>query len=115
MNPLFLITLFFCLIATAQAEQIIIGIGQQATENQNLNRPQRGMSQAQVMQYFGAPTTKQPATGKPPIEIWNYPDFSVYFEGSTVIHSVLHPHRSNSINNSLNDNEAKPHDQHQSP
>ena len=94
MKMLFLIALIFSVAAVCQAQQIVIGVGQQGVENQNINRPQRGMSQTQVIQYFGEPKTKQPATGKPPIETWIYPEFSVYFEGNTVIHSVLHHSKS---------------------
>ena len=56
--------------------------------------PTRGMSMAQVEKRFGAPREKLPTRGggskyQPPINRWVYPGYVVYFERSTVIHSVL--------------------------
>ena len=56
--------------------------------------PTRGMSMAQVEKRFGAPSEKLPTRGggsryQPPINRWVYPGYVVYFERSTVIHSVL--------------------------
>jgi hypothetical protein len=47
------------------------------------------MNMNQVAQKFGAPVTKIPAVGKPPISRWEYPGFVVYFEREFVIHSVV--------------------------
>ena len=47
------------------------------------------MTMDQVATKFGAPTTKVPAVGKPPISRWEYPGFVVYFEAEHVIHSVV--------------------------
>jgi hypothetical protein len=43
----------------------------------------------QVASKFGAPVTKIPAVGNPPISRWEYPGFVVYFEHEHVIHSVV--------------------------
>jgi len=51
--------------------------------------PTRGMTMNQVQTKFGAPVTKIPAVGKPPISRWEYPGFIVYFEADHVIHSVV--------------------------
>jgi len=51
--------------------------------------PSRGMSMTDVAAKFGAPATKVPAVGKPPIERWEYPGFVVYFEYQHVIHTVV--------------------------
>ena len=50
-----------------------------------LARVERGGVEAQ----FGPPTMRQAAIGDPPIERWDYPGFSVYFEYQYVIHSVV--------------------------
>ncbi len=50
--------------------------------------PSRGMSMTAVASHFGAPTSKVPAVGNPPISRWQYPGFIVYFEHDHVIHSV---------------------------
>ena len=77
--------------ATVHSETIKIGLSEQAEENKNINRPKVGMSMPEVKSYFGNPTTVSGPTGKPPIYQWKYADFTVYFEGEYVIHSVLHP------------------------
>ena len=51
--------------------------------------PARGMTMTQVASKFGAPVTKVPAVGNPPISRWDYPGFVVYFERDHVIHSVV--------------------------
>ena len=51
--------------------------------------PGRGMTMTQVSAKFGAPVSKVPAVGKPPISRWEYPGFVVYFEHDHVIHSVI--------------------------
>jgi len=54
-------------------------------------RPTRGMSMKAVINYYGEPASKSAAVGEPPITRWTYPYFVVFFEQSTVIHSVV-PH-----------------------
>jgi hypothetical protein len=66
--------------------------GSYASEGANL--PGRGMSMAQVEQRFGAPAEKlSPAGGDTPrhptINRWRYNGYTVYFERSRVIHSVV--------------------------
>ncbi len=80
----------FMLIATPTvAETIHIPVGQQAPERRDLPRPVRGMSATQVLEEFGLPQSKTDAVGDPPISSWRYPQYTVYFESDTVIHSVL--------------------------
>ncbi len=50
--------------------------------------PVRGMSMNEVIQQSGEPQSRKDAVGNPPITRWIYQDYSVYFEGNTVIHSV---------------------------
>lgn len=52
------------------------------------SRPARGMSMERVEATFGAPATRVPAVGEPPITRWEYPGFTVYFEHQLVIHTV---------------------------
>ena len=79
-----------CLSLLCNAEIIHIPIGQQAPENKNLPRPVRGMNQDSVLAAYGEPSSISAAVGEPPISKWIYEDFTVYFESSVVIHSVLH-------------------------
>lgn len=53
-------------------------------------RPERGMSAEQVESRFGPPVKKIPPVGDPPIARWEYPGYTVYFEGRYVLHAVDH-------------------------
>lgn len=72
----------------AGAETISVDNGI-AVKESDVATPTRGMSMDQVASKFGAPATKVPAVGKPPISRWEYPGFIVYFEHTHVIHSVV--------------------------
>jgi len=60
-----------------------------AVKESDMPTPTRGMTMSEVASQFGAPVTKIPAVGKPPIARWEYPGFVVYFEHEHVIHSVI--------------------------
>ena len=72
----------------AGAETIAVDSGI-AVKESDVVTPTRGMTMDQVATKFGAPATKVPAVGKPPISRWEYPGFVVYFETDRVIHSVV--------------------------
>jgi hypothetical protein len=72
----------------AAAETVVVG-GRLTVEPSTIARPTRGMHMAQVEKRFGAPMTRHPAVGRPPITRWDYPEYSVFFEGHTVIHTVV--------------------------
>lgn len=72
----------------AAAEVIAVDSGI-AVKQSDVPTPTRGMSMDQVAGKFGAPATKTPAVGQPPISRWEYPGFIVYFEHEHVIHSVV--------------------------
>lgn len=50
--------------------------------------PLRGMDMSKVLNELGEPIQRSPAIGKPPITRWVYPDRTVFFEYSHVIHVV---------------------------
>lgn len=52
--------------------------------------PKRGVDMARVEQKWGSPQSRMAAVGDPPISRWIYGNFTVYFEHSLVIHSVVH-------------------------
>jgi len=72
----------------SQAETIAVDNGI-AVKDSDVATPTRGMTMDQVESKFGAPVTKVPAVGKPPISRWEYQGFVVYFEVNHVIHSVV--------------------------
>ncbi len=51
--------------------------------------PPRGMTMTRVEEHFGEPTTKQVPIGEPPITVWQYSNYTVYFEHQHVIHTVV--------------------------
>lgn len=53
------------------------------------SRPARGMTMEKVEAAFGAPASRLPAVGQPPITRWEYPGFVVYFEHRVVLHTVV--------------------------
>lgn len=48
----------------------------------------RGMTMEQVERNLGAPVSKLPAVGQPPITRWVYAEHTVYFEHNLVLTSV---------------------------
>lgn len=71
---------------TAIAQQMRIPAGSQKVAS--LETPLKGMSMQDVSDRFGQPEDVSEAVGEPPITIWHYGKFSVYFEKDTVLHSV---------------------------
>lgn len=83
-----LIALCLALPGLAAAEQIKIPVGQQGNLSA-VSTPTLGMSKAMVEKAYGAPQQQFSAVGEPPISRWVYPEFTVYFEYNTVVHSVV--------------------------
>jgi len=77
-----------CGLPPVRAETIAVENGI-AVKESDIATPGRGMTMEQVSTKFGAPVSKTPAVGKPPISRWEYPGFVVYFENDHVIHSVV--------------------------
>jgi outer membrane protein assembly factor BamE (lipoprotein component of BamABCDE complex) len=76
------------LTGIVKAETIAVDNGI-AVKESDIATPARGMTMDQVVAKFGAPVTKVPAVGTPPISRWEYQGFIVYFEADHVIHSVV--------------------------
>jgi hypothetical protein len=75
-------------VSSAGAETVVTENGI-AVKQSDVATPARGMSMDEVAARFGAPVTKVPAVGRPPIARWEYPGFVVYFENTHVIHTVV--------------------------
>ena len=52
------------------------------------NLPRNGIDKIAVEKRFGSPLRKDSAVGDPPISVWYYDDFKVFFEYQLVLHSV---------------------------
>ena len=77
-----------CAPEPVRAETIAVENGI-AVKQSDVVTPARGMTMDQVATQFGAPISKTPAVGNPPISRWEYPGFVVYFERDHVIHRVV--------------------------
>jgi len=73
---------------TAHAEMVATDSGI-AVKESAVTTPARGSTMDQVTAKFGAPVTKVPGVGNPPISRWEYPGFIVYFEFDHVVHTVI--------------------------
>lgn len=71
----------------AQVSEVVIPLSGQEIKKHMVG-PKRGTSMKQVEAKFGKAIKIHPAKGKPPITRWDYPEFSVYFESNSVIHTV---------------------------
>lgn len=81
--------LAFTLPMALSAEVIRIPVGAQNPQAAGIDRPALGMLKDRVISTYGEPRQRHPAVGTPPIERWDYDQFSVYFEYDHVVHSVL--------------------------
>ena len=68
---------------------LVVDDGKVAVAPANVPQPAPGSLMKTVEKQFGAPATRHPTVGKPPITRWDYPNFSVFFEGDRVIDSVV--------------------------
>jgi len=74
--------------SAALAETIVVNDQVQVRESQ-VDRPKRGSTMADVEKHFGAPATRHPTVGSPPITRWDYHGFAVVFENDRVIDAVV--------------------------
>jgi hypothetical protein len=88
-NALFTLLLaIFSAPLTLSADTLLID-GIEMSGDSDEPRPTRGMTMDEVSETFGVPAIKERPVGDPPIARWEYPGFVVYFEYSTVIHTVM--------------------------
>jgi len=73
------------------ADTVKVPLGQQRAAGEDV--PRLGMKKAQVENQYGNPERRKAPVGEPPISSWEYPDYVVYFEGDTVLHTVHKPER----------------------
>jgi hypothetical protein len=74
-----------------QAENLVIPLGNQGGETSQ-PMPEQGMLKPAVRQLLGNPVREQPPVGNPPISVWEYPEFKVFFEHDHVVHVVKKHH-----------------------
>ena len=90
-NVLFITGLLFLTTLTFSHADVLSIAEQDNISNSasGVLRPVNGLSMQQVEQRFGQAENESAAVGQPPITVWSYSDFKVYFEEQTVIHSVV--------------------------
>jgi hypothetical protein len=79
-----------CAIAGGAAAETTIVDGHVQLAPSSIACPGRGTTMRDVEAKFGQPERRYSAVGKPPITRWDYRSFSVFFEYSRVVHSVVH-------------------------
>ena len=82
------------LMAATAAHADTFDVRSSTARSSRADMPQRGMTMAQVERAYGAPVDRLPTAGgdaprHPPINRWRYKGYTVYFERSRVLHSVL--------------------------
>lgn len=75
-------------IMTKSAEELSLPPPTEIVETHSSSVPARGMSMQSVEAEFGAPLSRRGPVGEPPIRVWSYTGFRVYFETGRVLHSV---------------------------
>jgi len=88
-NALFTLLLAVSSVPLTLFADTLLIEGINASSNSSAQRPTRGMTMDKVRETFGAPTVEARPVGDPPIARWEYPGFIVYFEYSSVLHSVI--------------------------
>jgi hypothetical protein len=76
------------IVPSLASAALIVDDGKVQVAPSTVTQPARGMLMKAVEKQFGAPATRHPTVGKPPITRWDYPNFSVFFEGERVIDTV---------------------------
>jgi hypothetical protein len=74
--------------STAVADTVVVNDQVQVRESQTPT-PHRGSTMSDVEKQFGAPATRHPTVGEPPITRWDYSGFAVFFERDRVIDAVV--------------------------
>jgi hypothetical protein len=91
-SALFAFSLAILFTGPACADTLLMDNVQSVTQ---VSTPQRGMSMDAVRAEFGNPLTEHAPVPTndgplhPPITRWDYDGYSVFFENSTVLHSVM--------------------------
>lgn len=81
------VSLIFVLFTGISSADVLII--ERIQNSKSINVPDRGLSMDQVIAEFGEPIVRKESIGSPPITVWKYNDFSVYFEKTWVINSVV--------------------------
>ena len=74
--------------SAAVADTVVVNDQVQLRESQTPT-PRRGSTMSDVEKQFGAPATRHPTVGEPPITRWDYSGFAVFFERDRVIDAVV--------------------------
>ena len=72
----------------ATAETLSVPEGGLSAATLGIEIPERGMTQQQVEDKFGAPISKSTPVDDPPIIYWTYDKYTVYFVGGKVLDTV---------------------------
>ena len=78
-----------CSSLAAQADVLDLDTGSPSPTAYSKPVPFKGLSKQQVLKRYGQPQRREAAVGDPPISVWHYSGYKVYFEYNLVLHSVV--------------------------
>ncbi len=78
-----------CALTGSAVADTIVKDDQVQVAPSQIETPRRGSTMGDVEKHFGAPVTRHPTVGQPPITRWDYNGFAVVFEKDRVIDSVV--------------------------
>ncbi|MEZ5460132.1 MAG: hypothetical protein R3E65_12810 [Steroidobacteraceae bacterium] len=84
-----LVALLAAIAAAPASAELVVVDGAVQLRPADIETPRRGMRMNDVEARFGAPESRTPAVGEPPISRWDYAGFTVYFERDIVLHAVV--------------------------
>lgn len=87
--PSLLVALLAAISAAPASAELVVVDGAVQVRPADIETPRRGMRMNDVEARFGAPESRTPAVGEPPISRWEYAGFTVYFERDIVLHAVV--------------------------
>lgn len=87
--PSLLVALLAAISAAPASAELVVVDGAVQVRPADIETPRRGMRMNDVEARFGAPASRTPAVGEPPISRWEYAGFTVYFERDIVLHAVV--------------------------
>jgi hypothetical protein len=80
---------FLVSVSAVNADEVMVPVSQQSPHLTAIERPTNGMSMQAVEAKYGQAMSMGETVGQPPITMWEYDNFNVYFEHNLVIHTVL--------------------------
>ena len=92
MTRMVLTLMLVCALSITQSGTLLADVLliEEVRQAERMELPENGNSMDQVRARFGEPANQHTKVGDPPITRWDYDKWSVYYEYSLVLFTVLH-------------------------